>query len=211
MSKKLGIIISLVATLVFGGLFMLNTQKELRVQTKKVEVYQANKFIPIGTNIAENDVKKIEVPEKMAENLINDYKYFEGKITTQNIGKDQYIFKNSMESGTPIKPGYVEVFIPTDLSKSAMAMPGELVDLYPIGNKSEGQILPPIYENARVIHSLDQEGKDIDPSSGEALKEIAASGDKVPVSIGVELPKDKVSMVVLYASNKNIYLVKNSQ
>ncbi len=207
----MGIIVAIIATLIFGGLFMFYTQRELHSETKTVGAFQAKKFIPMGTPITDKEVEKIEVPVKIAKNLVTDSKYFDGKITTQNIGKEQYIFTNSLATGLVIRPGYGEVYIPTDLSKSAMAIPGELVDLYPIDRSSEGIELPPIFEQARVIHSLDQEGNDIDPGRGEALKNMAAKGDKIPVAIGIELPKDKISKVVLYAYNKNIYLVKSPQ
>ncbi|MEG6617497.1 SAF domain-containing protein [Peptococcaceae bacterium 1198_IL3148] len=211
MSKKIGIIVSVVLALIFTGTIIFTAQKDLRAETKTVEVYKAVNYIAMGSEVKKDDVKTVEVPEKMIDNLVQDISYFEGKVTTQNIGPDQFIFENSVAKGLAIRPGYVEIFIPTDLSKSALAIAGEMVDLYPIGDSYEGVPLPPVFEGARVLHSLDQEGKDIDPSRAQDLKGIAASGTNIPVSVGVEIPKEKVSQIVMYAGNKNIYLVKSSK
>lgn len=212
LSRNKGIILAAVMTIILYGLLVFMSEKDLRAENKTVTAYQATKYIPVGTHITDNDIKEIQFPEKYAINLVQDLEYLNEKVTAQSIGEGQYIFENSVIPGSQIRPGYKEILIPTDLSKSALAFPGEKVDLYPF--KSYDSLnLPPLYEAARVTKTLDQEGRFIDPSRGETLKGIAATGNMVPVSIGVEVPdnsQELLSQIVNYASGKNIYLVKNA-
>lgn len=212
MSRNKGIVLAVFTTIILYGLLIFMSEKDLRAETKTVTVYQTTRYITVGTQISDSDIKEIQFPEKHAANLVQDKNYFTDKVAAQSIGQNQFVFKNSVILGSPVRPGYKEILIPTDLSKSALAFPGERVDLYPLGGYDSPN-LPHLYENARVTKTLDQEGHFIDPSRGEALKGIASNGNMVPVSIGVEIPdtsQELLSQIVRYASGKNIYLVKNA-
>ncbi|WP_003541998.1 SAF domain-containing protein [Desulfotomaculum nigrificans] len=205
MSRKWGIITALVIAIVFTTLVGVSSNHKYAAATKPTKVYQAAKFIPQGTTIKESDIKEVDFPESLSSNLIKDKKEIVGKGAVVSMLKDQKIYKGSVSPGAGKRPGFVEILIPTDLSKSALALPGEYVNLIPVDDSGT----QPLYVNALVKRSLDNDGNDIDPSTKNTLIGEAKRKKFVPVSIGVDIPPELQTTVAKLADQKKIYLVKS--
>ncbi|MBM7854946.1 Flp pilus assembly protein CpaB [Desulfohalotomaculum tongense] len=230
MSRKIGIMVSLVLAIIFTGAIVVTSNINLKKETKTVEVLQTTRFIPVGTEITAGDVKTVKVPEKIADNLVKNLEDVKGKVTAQSIGKNQYIFKNSVILSKPIRPGYCQLVIPTDLIKSCFVTPGEEVDLYLVVGMDEREeyelgfkettktikklLHEPIYSGAKVLRVLDSDGNDIEPvKNSSALEEISnPTGKKsIPAAIAVEVSQKRISELITYAEDERIYVVKSGE
>lgn len=208
MNKKIAILISLLLAVVFtlGILWTANSRYKEAAQT--TEVVQTTRYIPVGEIIAEQDVKLIEVQEDAAKGMVTSMDAVIGKSPAVSLVKGQYIFKDSLSDGVSKEEGMKEVFIPVDISSSAMVMPGERVDIHLVDrNNREAQSAPVLYEKARVLHVKDQQGAEITPGSS-SIKEATSPRGNVPVTVGVEVPGDIAERLVQYAYNDAVYLVK---
>lgn len=207
MSKKAGIIVSLILAIVFTlGVTMAGNAKYRQV-ARTVDVVKAVTFIPAGQEIKQSDVAVVKVPESIAGGLVTDPQEAIGKAAKVSLLKDQFIMKDAV-GGNAAQEGMVEVFIPVDMASSAAVMAGETVSIYQIDkNNTSGGTAKLMYEKARVLDSLDQNGGQITPGQSDALSPVTAN--KVPVSVGIEVPKDIAPQIVQAAANKAIYLVKN--
>lgn len=208
MSRKVGIILSLVIALIFTGLINYTSNKKYNEVTKSVTVYRAAKFIPQGTTITDSEIEAdTTYPDKLSDNLVKDKKDIVGKAATVSMLANQLIYKGSTSTGAGKKPGYVEMFLPTDLSTSALAMPGDYVNIIPVSDN--GEKVDPLMVNAQVTYSLDQDGNNIDPSEQATLINSAQKGKRIPVSVGVLVPADLQAAIAQFAYKKKVYLVKS--
>lgn len=208
-SRKKGIFIALILTLVFTVLITIGANSKNMAANKKVDVLVANRSIPYGAVVMEGDYEKVSIPENMAKGIVADPGYFKDKTLILPIGQGHYIYENSFREGQPKKPGYSEVFIEVDLYKSALALPGEYVDLVPIDNRNEGVQKEPICKSVRVLHAVDSKGWDVDPVliKESITKGLKTEDKKFPVTVGLEVPAELVTSVVPFA-DKRIQLVK---
>lgn len=204
MSKKAGIIISLVLALVFTLLIVNSANKKYIQVAGKVKVAQVTEFIPAGTEINDTNVKVMEVMKSAAPGLV-DINEAIGKTAKVSMVKDQYVYATALDDAKAVRPGKVEVFIPVDLSSSACAIPGQMVNVYII-NKDEKKA-PLILENMRVLHCLDNQGDNVGNGGNDISK--AAARKNEPSSVGLEIPKDMAEMVVFAASSKLVYLTRS--
>ncbi|WP_027365751.1 CpaB family protein [Desulfotruncus alcoholivorax] len=204
MSKKVGIIVSLVLALVFT-LLIANTSNKKYVQaTQKVEIVQATEFIPIGAELNSSNTKTVEVVKSAAKGLASS-KDVAGKTAKIPMVKGQYVYKDALTTGRALRPGYVEVIVPVDLSSSAYAMPGQLVNVHIVDK--DNRAAPLVLENIRVFRCLDNQGNDVGSGGNELTK--AATRKNEPAAVALEVPKDKAAAVVYAASAKMIYLAKS--
>lgn len=210
LNKKAAILISLILALVFTLGIVWTTNKELQRATETVNVAQTTRFIPAGDAIKENDIKMVPVQKEMAGNLVADKQTIIGKSPVVSLLEGQYVYKNSLDKGAGRKPGYVEVFIPTDITSSAMAVAGEKVDIHLVDkNNRESQSAQILYKGATILHSKDQQGNEIVPGSNSELSDVRSPKGHVPVAVGVEVPENIAEKLVQYASNDAVYLVKS--
>lgn len=203
MSRKVGIIVSLVLALVFALLIVNAANRKYNEMAQKVQVAQAADYIPAGSEINESSLKAVEVPKYIAGGLAT-VQEAAGKTAKVSMVKGQYVYKEALDTAGALRPGYVEVFVPVDLSSSAYALAGQTVNVH-IVNK-DSKTAPLVLENVRVLHCLDNQGGDVG-SGGNALTEAAARKNE-PASVGIEVPKDKAEMVVYAAKENMVYLTR---
>ncbi|MEW6697287.1 MAG: SAF domain-containing protein [Bacillota bacterium] len=210
MTRKKGIFLSALLTILFTALIVVGANS--KNMSKKTEVLVAKRTLNFGSAITEKDYEKIKIPEELAKGMVSNPEELKGKTLILPVGKGHYIYKDSLRNGAPLRPGFSEVFIEVDLAKSALALPGEYVDLVPIDNSYENLQKEAICKAVRVLHAVDSRGWDIDPlmtdeGAGKGLK---AGDKKFPVTVGIEIPESLVTAVVPYA-DKKIQLVKGRQ
>ncbi|MEG6512411.1 SAF domain-containing protein [Desulforamulus ruminis] len=211
MSRKKGIMLAVILTLVFT--FLIVAGANSKNMTKKVEVLRTKATFTFGDALTEKNVEVVKIPEELAKGMVNAPDELKGKTLVVPVGKDQYLYKDHLRNGATRRPGYTEVYIEVDLAKSALALPGEYVDLVPIDNTYESMILDPICKSVKVLHAVDNKGYDINPlaSAGNSSGKGLNSGDKkYPVTVGLEIPDTLVTQVVPFA-DKKIQLVKGSR
>lgn len=210
MTRKKGIFLSAFLTILFTALIVVGANS--KNISKKTEVLVAKRTLAFGTAISEKDYEKIKIPEELSKGMVTNPVELKGKTLILPVGKGHYIYKDSLRNGMPLRPGFSEVFIDVDLAKSALALPGEYVDLVPIDNGYESTQKEALCKAVRVLHAVDSRGWDIDPlvvdeGTGKGLK---AGDKKFPVTVGIEIPNSLVTSVVPY-SDKKIKLVKGIQ
>lgn len=204
-------IVSLALTLiVLCAIFVLSNHKFAQAN-KEVEVVMADKFIPVGREITQSDITTVKIPERMAGGLVKAEKDkpspVVGKSPAVSLIKGQYIWESSIASGMPQKEGYVTIFVPTDLASSACVVAGDLVNIHLV-DKARTDMLArePIYKGALVRSSRDSSNNEIDPGARAKLNEVASSGGKVPVCVGLDVPPTIANIIVDPASKKSVYL-----
>jgi len=211
LNRKVAIIISLALALVFTAGIVLTANSELKKATKTVEAVQAIKYIPVGSVITGDMIEIIPVTQDLAKNLITSKEEAIGKSPAVSLVDGQLIYKDSLKNGTGKQSGFVEVYIPCDMSSSAMAVAGEQVDIHLIHkNNRETQTAPVIYKGARVLHSIDQQGKEVAPTRSTIGDTVTPNGN-TPAVVGVEVPTSIAEKLVQYASQDAVYLVKSDQ
>lgn len=211
MSKKIGISLALVLSVLFTVLIWHTSTQKLRAATETEEVLQATKFIPVGQVIKEDCLETVEVPAEIASNLVKEKEKVLGRPATVSLLKGQYIYLDAIGSGVGRTKGCEEIYIPTDLSSSAFAIAGEYVNVHLVSKAREAQASHTILENVRVTHCLDQNGYEITPERRQEMSKLTGLDSRIPVSIAIEVPpgsKEKVKTIVQAASQDLIYLTK---
>lgn len=209
-SRKKGIFVAIVLTLIFTALITIGANSK-NIEAKE-EVLVAKRSIPFGATVGEADFEKISVSKSISKNMVTDPAELKEKTLILPVGKGQFLYKDSLRKGQALRPGYSEVYIEVDLHKSALALPGEFVDLVPIDNSYDGMPKEAICKKVRVLHAVDTKGWDIDPllSTDNVSKGLKGEDKKYPVTVGLEVPSQLVTQVVPYA-DKKIQLVKGEQ
>lgn len=210
MSKNMRIAISLVLCIIFTAGIFVTANKKYAEATKTATVVVAERYIPAGELIKQEDVKEVEVPVSLAKGLVKNTKDVVGKSSKVSILKGQFVYKDGIREGVGRRPGHVEVYIPTDLSSSAMALAGEYVNIHIATKSREAMDAPVLYHKAFVLHSLDANGVEIDPAKAKDMAGMVARGELIPVTVCVELPAgdERISSIVNFASQKMLYLTK---
>ncbi|AEG15982.1 SAF domain protein [Desulfofundulus kuznetsovii DSM 6115] len=208
MNRRVIIIVSLVLAVLFTLLLVRGVNARYAELKKTVDVVRTTGFIPAGSEIKPGQVTTVRVPEIVGKDLIRDPKDVIGKAPKVSLVGGQYIFQGTLE---PVarKPGTVEVHVPVDLSGSAFAVAGDVVDVYAFSRDNSGGASL-ICKGARVLHAYDQTGSEVSSLEKKGpAQAVAPPGSKAPASIGLEVPGDVVPAVVQAASQKRIYLVKS--
>ncbi|NSW82731.1 MAG: hypothetical protein HPY90_05560 [Syntrophothermus sp.] len=208
MSRKVGIIVSVVLAVVFTlGIMFAANQKYADVK-RTVDAVKVVQFIPQGSEIKPEQVTTVKVPEALAKDLVKNPNDIVGKTAKVSMVEGQYVYLNSAE-GKAKNPNMVEVCVPVDLSSSANVTAGDTVDIYMVDKGAEGRQAVEIYRGARVLHSYDQQGKEISPvQKVEAADAVSPQSMRVPAAVSVEVPKEAAAAIVQAGSKKAVYLVK---
>lgn len=208
MSRKTGIIVSLILAVVFTLGIMFATNQKYADVKRTVDAVKTVQFIPQGSAIKPEQITTVKVPEALAKDMVRTPDEVVGKTARVSLVEGQYIYKNTVE-GTPKNPSMVEVCVPVDLSSSANVTAGDVVDVYMTDKGAEGRPAQLIYQGARVLHSYDQQGKEISPVEKQNLTEAASpQNTRVPAAVGLEVSKEAASALVNACSKKAVYLVK---
>ncbi len=211
MSRKVGIIVSLVLALLMTGLIVSNGNKAYREVSKTVDVLVATRDIPADAKIKESDVKSVSIPESMAGNWLTDSSEVTDKVAAVGILKGNYINPYALRTGAEMAPGNVGIMIAVDLASSAGAEAGDLVDIHVVDrHEHEGSIAPIVVESVKVLRTVISDGTD-KPLTPEDQGLVGGSTNQSIAAVSLEVPKDKAETVVYYAAQKGVYLVKSDK
>lgn len=221
MTRRIGIIISLVLALVFTTVIVTTANRDYNRATETVKVARTKAYIPVGQKIRAADLEEVEIVKSAASNLVTVGEA-EGRTALVSLVEGQYITKNSLGNEPAPLAGYVEVVIPLDLATSANVRPGERVNIHvtdPEYNQEQQQEnsasnfkeAPLVLQNIRVLSVLDSRGKEITPDSGGLVEAAAAAANSRQIAaVGLEIPEEHAGIIVLAASKQNIYLTRIS-
>lgn len=209
MSRKVAIIISVVMALAVT--FAITRAVNVRYSELKetVEIAKASQFIPMGAEIRQDQISAVQVPKSIGKDLASPVDVI-GKASRVSLVEGQFIFPGSLESLCR-KPGMVEIHVPVDLSSSASVIAGDIVDIFSVDKGQGAAKAVELYQRARVLRALDQNGVEINPSEPMSISHVAnPPGAKVPASVGLEVSREAVAILAQAASQKRIYLVKSN-
>lgn len=225
MSRRAGIIISLVLALIVTVVINVSARSAYNEATQTVEVARAKEYIPVGALLTENNIEKVEIVASASAGMVS-YEEALGKATSVSILPGQHIYVGALTDSRPPRKGYVEVLVDTTLARSAYAMPGEKVNVHLITGElrdssssygygyseqktTEEEIsqAPLILENIVVLRALAADGMDI--SSGDSGGLLGVTDGEIAV-ISLEIPEDHAEQVVHAAANGALYLTKVS-
>lgn len=198
MSRKVGIVVSLALALIFTLLIVSAAGKESR---DTVRVARTMAFIPVGEEVTADKLEAVEVPRKLGAGLASPEEA-RGKFAAVSLVKGQYVPAEALDAAGAPRPGHVEVFVPVDVSSSAMVLPGQAVNVH-IVNKDAGQA-PVVLENVRVLHVVGRQGESL-PQAKEGI----VPGGSEPAAVGLEVPGDRAPGLVAAASRKAVYLTRS--
>lgn len=178
---------------------------------RTVTAWAASDYIPMGTTITDKHLKKVEIPQHIAQKtgLVTNKEDIIGKSLYTPAFPDVPIYKKQINPTISAnKPGYKKVGIPVTQSSSDQVVAGDRVDVYPIAgaNQYTVDISGPIATDVYVVASYDQSGRIIAPYTEK--NGLSAAQTNVPSMVEIEVPDESISAVVGYASLKQIYLVR---
>lgn len=210
--KVIIIVVCLLVAAILTALITKGANQKYNEVSKSINVCVASEFIPMGTKVQPGMFKTIPVPEVTAKKLkmVTDKSLIEGKVLCSHAlaGNPVYMNQVSKESaGT--KGAFKKVGLPVTQPSSDQAIAGDRVDVYPVFANENNQLVmadAPLVENAYVVASYDQGGRVIAPTEDDGIG--AQTKNRVPTMVEVEIPDDKVAVVVGYAAKKQIYLVR---
>lgn len=200
-SRKVGLVISLVLSLLFTIIIVAAANRRYSEATQPVEALKVKDFVAAGMEISPENTEVVKVPKPVSEGLASPEEAL-GKTAKVSMVKGQYVYRDALETSIQLAPGCVEVLVPADLASSAYALPGHRVNVYLVGK--EGEATVEVLSGIRVTRCLDSQGKAV----GSSGNSIANPESNVPAVVGLEVPKDKASQVVAAASAKRVYLAK---
>lgn len=211
MSRKIVIIVSLILAVVFTLLIFRSANVKYAELRKTVDVVKVTQFIPAGAEIRADQVTTVKMPEAVGKEFVTDPGQVIGKAAKVSLVEGQYVFPGTV-GDVARKPEMVEVHVPVDLPASADVVAGDVVDVFAVlKGQQEAAQAALLYRGARVLHSLDQSGSELSPVENKGVGQVAGPpGNKVPVSVGLEVSREAAPAIVQAASQKRIYLVKTS-
>ncbi|MCF8010900.1 MAG: hypothetical protein K9L17_08315 [Clostridiales bacterium] len=210
MNKKLGIIIALVLAVVFTAAIVWTTQNQLQEVKKTVKVAKTADFIPINSKILPEDIEMVQIYDEYAGSMVKDKGKITGMCASVSMIEGQYVYEGNLDDALSKKKGYVGVYIPTNMNSSAMVTAGDKVDVHLINQKRGTEKSVVVYKKARVLHSLDEKGQEIEPGYNPNIGEkVASPGGVEPVTVEVEVPEKLQEKIVQYADNNAVYLTRS--
>ena len=210
MIRKLVIIVSLVLAVIFTLLISRSANVKYAALRETVDVVKITQFIPAGSEIRPDQVTTVQIPEAVGKEFITDVNQVIGKAAKVSLVEGQYVFPGTV-GDVARKPDMVEVHVPVDLPSSADVIAGDVVDVFAVSKSGQQEAAQAVllYRGARVLHSLDQSGGELSPVEKKGVGQVAGPpGNKVPVSVGMEVSREAAPAIVQAASQKRIYLVK---
>jgi len=202
LSRKIGIVLSVVLALVFSFLIIHTANNRFEEVTKTIIAARAKQHITAGSEITADMIEEVAVQEAAGKGLISPEEAV-GKVARVSMVGGQNIYADALETGKALRTGYVEVFVPVDLASSACAIPGQYVNVHKVNDDGTA---PVILKQVRVLHSLDNQGGGTNDGGG-TLKLVDSSK---PSAIGLEVPEAEAERIVYAASQKDLYLTRSS-
>ena len=209
--KVIIIVICLLVAAILTALITRGANQKYDEVSKSVDVYTAAEFIPMGAKVRPGMIRTVPVPEITAKKLkmVTDKSLIEGKVLCSHAMPGNPIYVNQIgEKSEGTKTGFKKVGLPVTQPSSDQAVAGDRVDVYPVFSNENNRLLmadAPLVEDAYVVASYDQGGRVIAPTDDGIA---AQTKNRVPTMVEVEIPDDKVAVVVGYAAKKQIYLVR---
>lgn len=204
MSRKtgIGIVVSLVLSLVFTMLIVNAANRKYEQVAEKAAVARTTRFIAAGEEITQDNVTAVEVPKSAGHGLAT-VEEATGKVARVSMVSGQYVHKEALEVSAGLREGYVEVFVPVDLSSSALAIPGQTVNVHVISKDS--QTAPMVVRGVRVLHSVNSRNESV-ADTGDHNPVTAAAKNSEPAAVGLEIAETQAEQVIYAASQKLVYL-----
>lgn len=194
----------------FTGLVTMGANAKYRQVSKGVTVVRAAQFIPAGTEIKPEMLETASVPAQAAEGMAAKPEEVAGKVAAVSMLKGQYVWKDAVKDGKGLKDGFVVVYVPVDLSSSAAVLAGDIVDVFAVDKTPGGTSTKLLAQGVRVLHSLNQDGTEIEPGKGSGGGVSPVPASRAPASVGLEVSKEVAPQVVQYASAKAVYLARSA-
>lgn len=208
--KVIIIVICLLVAAILTALITRGANQKYDEVSKSVDVYAAAEFIPMGAKVRPSMIKTVSVPEVTAKKLkmVTDKNLVEGKALCNHALPGNPIYMNQVGQESGGKKGFKKIGLPVTQPSSDQAVAGDRVDVYPVFSNENNRLVmadAPLVEDAYVVASYDQGGRVIAPAD-DSME--AQTKNRVPTMVEVEVPNDKVAVVVGYAAKKQIYLVR---
>jgi hypothetical protein len=201
MTRKVGIAVSLVLAFIFT---LMIARGVGQVKEQEVEVARVKEYVAAGEVLAPERLEAVKVPAGLAQGTV-PVGEAAGKPVKFSLVKGQLVMREVLDQGEPLKQGFVEVYVPVDLASSAMALPGQVVNVYAVA-KQQGEAPALLLEKVRVLHSVASQGEAV----GSSKQGVAAAVQEanVPAAVGLEVPADKAAAVAQAAAQKAVYLAR---
>jgi len=208
-NRRVVIVVSLILALVFTFAVIRSTNVKYASLKKMVDAVKTTQYIPAGSEIRAAQVITVKVPEAVSDQMdfVKNAADVMGKAAKVSLVEGQLIFQNAIDN-IPLRQNMREVHIPVDISSSAAVIAGDTVDVFAVEKSQLRVNTEKIYAAAKVVHSFDQSGNEISPTSSNVSSMAGPPGSRTPVSVALEVSEDAVKTIVTAAANKNIYLVK---
>lgn len=202
MTRKVGIAVSLALALVFTVLIV---RAAGQAEEQKVKVARAKDFVAAGEVLTPEKIEAVEVPKSAAEGAAT-VEEAAGKPVKVSLVKGQLVYRDALDAGAGLQKGYVEVYVPVDLASSALALPGQYVNVYVVA-KQQGGAPTLLLERVRVLHAVASQGEAVGSAKqGVAAAVQAVQMSNVPAAVGLEVPADRAAQVAQAAAQKAVYL-----
>ena len=225
MSRKLGLIVSLLLAIVSTGLIVHGARQVYRDVARTAEVVVLVRDLPAGTEIQAGDVELKTVPETVAVGWLTAAEQSVGKITRIGLLEGQFLSERALRLGYVKEPGHVGVVINVTLASSAVVSAGDLVDIHVVKKEQVEQrdwqaleeevqeelVTVVLAHNIRVLRVLTAEGKDVPiaPAEEGAL-DMGIGGNIRTAAVLLEIPGEKATSIVYHALEGEIYLVQST-
>lgn len=184
---------------------------------KKIVVIETIRDIKIGEKITDNMIREIEVGAfGVSNNIIKSREELKDKYATKEIGKAQYIYKNSISEDIPYENQYLYTnltglnraisFTTNKLSNglSNKLMQGDIISIIVINNQTKAEeekaIIPEELKYVEVLTTTNNDGKDI-----ENIKDDKNEDDKY-LTITVLVCDEQAKLIAKAETTQQIYV-----
>lgn len=208
---KYAILAFLLALLATGGTVAGVTARANKI-AHPIRVIQAVRFVPAGQPIVSNDLRWTVVYAPSATGLETSPKDVLGKAAAVPLVAGQLLYRNDLGGGIGVPSGDVGLYLPVTLSQSALAMPGDQVNVYwvhqvqnttaPAGasaNQLQAQNQEQVLSGAEVLASVDNQGNEITTGSGilqQAAQAVSTGNTKLPSAVEVAVSQSEVQQII---------------
>ncbi|RDV83461.1 SAF domain-containing protein, partial [Ammonifex thiophilus] len=122
-TRKVGLVVSLLLSLLFTVVIVAAANRKYGEATQPVEALKVREVIPAGVEISSRNTEVVKVPKPASEGLAPPQEAL-GKVAKVPLVRGQLVYREDLDTAPQLAPGCVEVLVPVDLSSSACALPG---------------------------------------------------------------------------------------
>lgn len=221
LSRKFGIIVSLIMALVFTGLIIHGGRQAYKIATETVDIVVLTQDVPAGAEILAKNVSLKAVSPDIAAGKISCVKEAVGKIAKVGLLEGQFLNPRALRVGYVKEPGNVGVVIDVELASSAVVSAGDLVDIHVVvehcdqveweEDKVIERVSYVLAGGIRVLSVLTAEGAEVPvvPVCDAAL-DIDLGGVTRTAAVMLEIPEEKATSIVFHAMKGEIHLVRSA-